>query len=236
MRPHAGVKSLAILLLMLSPFCGYERAAAAAQGASSNDFQPAGTTSLLTRPTASSESSTNLGTVRLALQPGKAPISRGLFGMNTETNENGQAFLFLPGGTAYEGEVRDGKPEGEGTITAPNGTHQWGEFRNGLSYKLTGTWIAPDGTREEGIWNVDGTQSGGTITWKDGRVYKGDWKLMNGVPELPNGNGTMTWPDGRVYVGQFHDGKMDGRGKMTYPGGKIEEGLWKQDQFAGPIP
>ncbi|HVM61208.1 MAG TPA: hypothetical protein VMV72_10110 [Verrucomicrobiae bacterium] len=142
-----------------------------------------------------------------------------------------RALLIFPGGTTYEGEVRDGVPDGEGTMTSLGGTHQWGQFRNGLSYKLAGIWVGPDGTREEGVWNLDGAKSGGTIKYKDGRVYKGEWKLMDGVPERPNGSGTMTWPDGRVYVGEFRDGWMDGPGKMTYPDGKAEDGNWKAGQF-----
>jgi hypothetical protein len=98
---------------------------------------------------------------------------------------------------------------------------------------VSGTWVALDGTKEEGTWNNDGSQSGGTIRWIDGREYKGDWKLTDGLTDLPDGTGTMTWPDGRMYVGQFQDGKLNGTGKMTYPGGKVENGLWKRDKFAG---
>jgi hypothetical protein len=94
--------------------------------------------------------------------------------------------------------------------------------------------VAPDGTKEVGTWNRDGTKCGGTITWKDGREYKGDWKITEGAPELPDGVGAMSWPDGRKYTGEFHDGNMDGTGKMTYPDGKIEDGLWKQGTFTGP--
>ena len=94
----------------------------------------------------------------------------------------------------------------------------------------------PDGTVEVGTWNYDGTVCGGTIIWKDGRQYKGDWKLSENAPELPNGHGEMTWPDGRKYVGQFRDGTMDGRGKMTYPNAKVEEGSWKDGKFVGSAP
>jgi hypothetical protein len=87
-----------------------------------------------------------------------------------------------------------------------------------------------------GTWNLDGTKSGGTITWKDGREYKGDWIVAEHGSEAPDGMGTMTWPDGRQYVGQFRYGKMDGTGKMTYPSGTVQDGLWKEDHFAGAAP
>jgi hypothetical protein len=70
-------------------------------------------------------------------------------------------------------------------------------------------------------------------TWKDGRQYKGDWKLGDNAPEFPDGQGEMTWPDGRKFVGEFHNGTMDGFGKMTYPDGRVEDGSWKQGKFMG---
>jgi hypothetical protein len=147
---------------------------------------------------------------------------------------NPRAHIILPDGTIYEGETVGGLPSGHGTLTDLLGTHQEGEWRNGKPYRLSGVCVYPDGTREEGTWNIDGTKSGGTITWPDGRTYKGDWKIVSGAPELPNGSGTMTWPDGRQYVGEFQDGRMDGKGVMKYPNGKAENGLWKQGKFAGP--
>ena len=147
-----------------------------------------------------------------------------------------RGILLLRGGSTYEGEVTDGKPSGQGTLTDANGTHQWGMWHDGNAYTLRGTWVAPDGTTEVGTWNLDGTPSGWTITWKDGRQYKGDWKLVEGAAELPDGTGEMNWPDGRKYVGQFHNGTMDGPGKMTYPDGNVEEGNWKQGRFLRPVP
>jgi len=147
-----------------------------------------------------------------------------------------RGILLLTGGSTYEGEVADGRPSGQGTLTDANGTHQWGVWRDGNAYTLRGTWVAPDGTTEVGTWNLDGTPSGGTITWKDGRQYKGDWKLVEGAAELPDGMGEMNWPDGRKYVGQFHGGTMDGPGKMTYRDGNVEEGNWKQGRFLRPVP
>jgi hypothetical protein len=165
------------------------------------------------------------GTV--ALSDGPQPVD----GLSAKTNF--QSNFILPDGSIYEGEVIEGQPSGRGAITHWNGTHQQGEYRAGKMYRVSGTWIASDGTKEVGTWNFDGDKSGGTITWKDGRVYKGDWKIVENLPELPDGMGTMTWPDGRKYVGQFRNGTMEGTGKMTYPDGKITEGVWKRGEFVG---
>jgi hypothetical protein len=159
-----------------------------------------------------------------------------MVGRNFDPAAAGQAIVRLPDGTIYEGESRGGKANGQGIFTDPSGRHQEGEWRNGREYRVTGTLVFPDGTKEVGIWNRDGTPCGGTIIWTDGRQYKGGWKVLDGAPELPDGQGEMTWPDGRKYVGQFHDGTMDGPGKMTYPDGRFQDGLWKQDKFTGAAP
>ena len=166
----------------------------------------------------------DLGTLTLS----KAMPSAGGIGNVTR---NPRVTFVLPDGSTYDGEVIGDKPNGWGTFTDPRGTHQQGEWRHGDPYQVTGTWVSPDGTIEVGTWNADGTQSGGTITWKDGRQYKGDWELVGGGTEQPSGSGEMRWPDGRQYVGRFRDGKMEGKGRMTYPDGKVEDGWWEQDKL-----
>jgi len=126
---------------------------------------------------------------------------------------------------------KDGKVIGKEVRTNTRGTKVESEVRNGKSYS-SGVEVWPDGTKFEGIWDHGG-KSGGTISYTDGRLYKGDWKIVIGEFDLPDGDGTMKWGDGRQYVGEFRDGKMHGLGKMTYPDGKIEEGVWKQDEFTG---
>ena len=142
----------------------------------------------------------------------------------------------LQNGMTYEGEWSNGRANGQGVVTDANGTRQEGEWRDGVPYRIQGKSVFPDGTIEVGTWNYDGTLCGGTINWPDGRQYKGDWKLTDNAPELPDGEGEMTFPDGSKYAGQFHDGTMDGLGKMTYPDGKVVLGVWKHDKFMSPAP
>ena len=146
---------------------------------------------------------------------------------------DGQGSVTFPDGAKYVGEFRNNEVNGQGTMTWSSGSIQHGEWRDGMAYKVSGVDISPDGTKEVGTWNYDGTKCGGTITWKDGREYKGDWKIVDGGTDLPDGAGSMKYPDGRMYVGQFRDGKMDGAGKMTYQDGKVEDGLWKDGKFVG---
>ena len=120
-----------------------------------------------------------------------------------------------PDGSIYEGEVdANSAPDGEGHIISPAGRDQHGEFRHGTPYKLTGTWVAGDGTKEVGTWYRDGTTCGGTIFYTNGWKYVGDWRVaMDGTSELPDGAGVMTSPDG-----------------------KVQDGLWKRGSFVGPKP
>jgi hypothetical protein len=160
-------------------------------------------------------------------------IAVGLQGEGTGGSTGTEVKALLPDGSLYIGEMRDGKVNGRGSVISPDGTNQQGEWRDGQPYRVSGTWVAADGTREVGTWNADGTRSGGKIAWKDGRKYEGDWKVVPNGSESPDGTGTMTWPDGRQFVGQFYNGQPDGTGKMTYLDGKVENGLWKQGNFVG---
>lgn len=111
---------------------------------------------------------------------------------------NGPGMIAAPDGRKYVGEFKDGLYNGQGTLTASNGTSQRGEWRASKEYKVSGTWVSPDGTTELGTWNGDGSPSGGSITWKDGREYAGDWKLTYGAVELPE------WRRGDDLAGRSH--------------------------------
>lgn len=136
-----------------------------------------------------------------------------------------------PTGERYEGEWKGFKTHGYGRFTKPAGDDYSGEFRDGEAYKVKGTQYYADGTKQVGEWNKDGSKSGGTITWKDGREYKGDWKVVHGIVDPPDGEGTMAWPDGKKYEGEWKDGKTHGFGKMTFADGKVQEGIWRNDKF-----
>ena len=76
----------------------------------------------------------------------------------------------------YVGEYKDGKPNGQGTLTLSDGTKYVGEFK-------------------------DGNQNGqGTYTWSDGRKYVGEWKdgkPWNGTEYDKNGNVTSKFVNGK---------------------------------------
>ncbi len=81
----------------------------------------------------------------------------------------------------YEGDVENGKPNGIGFLTSPNGG------------KYTGVW-------KDGFVNGQGT-----YTSKNGSKYVGEFR-----DGTPTGQGTTTSHDGEKYVGEFKDGVRHG--------------------------
>ncbi len=55
------------------------------------------------------------------------------------------------GTTTYTGEFKDGKFNGQGTMTYPNGNTYTGAFKDGLPIGQ-GTITYPDGTKRTGEW------------------------------------------------------------------------------------
>lgn len=68
-----------------------------------------------------------------------------------------------------------------------------------------------------------------TMTYKNGDIYKGDWKNGN-----MDGYGTMTWKDKSEYVGYWKEGKRQGKGTKTWDNGNFKyDGEWNDDKMHG---
>ena len=80
----------------------------------------------------------------------------------------------------YLGEIENGLPNGQGTLTSPDGTKYKGGFKDGEKHGQ------------------------GTIKFIDGRKYVGEWK--NGKY---NGRGTFTWKNGDTFEGELNISKND---------------------------
>ena len=121
----------------------------------------------------------------------------------------------------YEGEIKNGKPNGQGESTFPDGRKYVGEFKNGY-WNGQGTETSPDGEKYVGEFK-DGERNGqGIETSPDGTKYVEEFK--NG---FPNGQGTMTLPNGNKYVGKWKDGFPNGQGTETFSNGGKYVGEWK---------
>ena len=77
-------------------------------------------------------------------------------------------------GDRYVGEVRDGVPDGNGTITSAHGHMYDGGFKNGQQHG-DGIYIWPDGLIFIGVWKNNGNAKG-TFYGIDGDEYDGEWK------------------------------------------------------------
>ncbi len=104
----------------------------------------------------------------------------------------------------YRGEVKNGLPNGQGTLTLSVTIKYVGEFK-------------------------DGKRNGqGTFTLPDGEKYVGQYK-----DDKMHGQGTYTFPSGEKYVGEFKDGLFNGQGTFTFADGRVKSGLWKDGDFLG---
>ncbi|WP_424139788.1 hypothetical protein [Roseomonas chloroacetimidivorans] len=119
---------------------------------------------------------------------------------------NGPGVRIMANGDLYEGEFRDGRANGRGTLQfrGSNGGTYEGDFRDDL----------PNGR--------------GVRTWRNGARYMGQW-----VAGVRQGTGTMNYGNGTSYTGGWRNDQRSGTGVMNYGGGTTYEGGWANDQRNG---
>ena len=140
---------------------------------------------------------------------------------------NGKGTMIYYSTQRYEGEFKDGKRDGQGTLFLPLGRIQQGTWRN--DEIVSGTATFPDGTRYTGTWEFGYRHGKGELIYPDGRKYIGDFHAGH-----KHGQGKMVYPDGRVFTGEFKLGKRTGHGTMVYPGGRIISGRFLNGEYLGP--
>ena len=93
-----------------------------------------------------------------------------------------------------------------------------GEFKDGKQ-QGPGHFTYPDGAVYDGEWK-DGKRHGpGRLTHPDGTVYEGEFK-----DGKKHGEGCITFPSDAVYVGVFNNGQQQGQGFFFYPDGAVYDG------------
>ena len=95
----------------------------------------------------------------------------------------------------YEGEIENGKPNGNGIWTQMDGATYVGQFVNGLREGVgTFTWSSQgpeSGSVYEGEYKNNRRNGKGKRTYRDGSILEGDWKdneLWNGTKYDKEGN------------------------------------------------
>ena len=120
-------------------------------------------------------------------------------------------------GNKYVGEYKNGKRNGQFTVTYNNGNKYVGEYKNGKR-DGQGTETLASGNKYVGEYKNDRRNGQFTVTYKDGTTYVGEFK--NG---LKDGHGTFTYLNGNKYVGEYKNGRYSGRGILFGSNGTIKE-------------
>lgn len=142
-------------------------------------------------------------------------------------------YNFHNSGCIYEGEMCDGKAEGEGVVYYPNnyGVILYkGEFHNGNRHGM-GTLYLEDGVTKcyEGQWTNDEMEGRGVTYWEDGVTKSYEGNLHDGYYE---GEGTVYDKTGqKFYEGGFHKSDFHGKGAIYRNGMKLCEGDFSEGQM-----
>ena len=90
----------------------------------------------------------------------------------------------------YKGEISNGKPNGTGIGTYPNGRKYVEDWKDNRRHGQ-GTLLSPDGKKYEGEWKDDKKHGQGTETYPNGSKYVGEFKngkrwkkLLSGISSL----------------------------------------------------
>jgi hypothetical protein len=89
-------------------------------------------------------------------------------------------------------------------------------------------FILPEGTLPAKCTQGDCLKGKGAYTWKDGSLYKGEWKNS-----MRHGFGTYTWPGGKKYQGHWQQNVQSGKGKMLWANGDTYDGDWLAGKMSG---
>ncbi|MEM6631728.1 MAG: hypothetical protein AAF694_18780 [Bacteroidota bacterium] len=128
---------------------------------------------------------------------------------------------------SYEGDLKDGKPEGKGKAVFRTGARYEGEWVAG-KFEGKGRWTSASQESYEGNWIAGKKQGQGTFTFSDGSRYEGSWEDNN-----PQGKGTRYLANKAVYEGNWAKGKLEGQGKWEDGNGNHYQGNWNNGVFHG---
>ena len=138
---------------------------------------------------------------------------------------NCRGAMTLNNGNKYDGEWKNGMPDGNVTSTFASGSKYVGEYKEGKK-NGQGTYTFSNGDKYTGGFK-DGKYHGlGTETFDKGLKYVGEYR-----DDKRNGNFIVKYANGNKYVGEYKDGKKNGQGTVTFADGLIKQGTWKDGKF-----
>jgi hypothetical protein len=127
-----------------------------------------------------------------------------------EGNMQGLGLMVYVNGDQYEGNWKDNKRHGTGTMKY---------YYDGNSY--TGNW-------EDDKKHATKKREIGIMNFKNGNIYKGQWEN-----DMMHGNGELRFSNGDNYVGTFENNNRYGFGIYYYFNGTKYEGYWLDDKKDG---
>ena len=139
----------------------------------------------------------------------------------SEGVQNGYGSYLRSNGQRYDGEWRDGRPDGHGVWTGTDGESYEGELLRGVQ-NGEGTYTWANGDRYGGEWRDAKPHGHGIWTGANGDHYEGESR-----GGMRSGYGTYTWANGDRYEGEFREGLEHGRGTWTGANGGRYEGEWR---------
>jgi len=140
--------------------------------------------------------------------------------------------IALPDGARYIGQMRNGKPNGSGVMTASNGNKQDGFFVNGELSTGTVTMTFDNGIEAE-IEYENAVTKNAKIHFPGGFTYSGGYSNSKF-----NGSGEFKAPDQYVFTGKFQNGEFKSGVLVTEYGDRYEgefrgEGMRNNPLFHG---
>ncbi len=118
---------------------------------------------------------------------------------------------------SYQGDLRDGKPNGWGTQFNANGTIVRGQFRDGRPNGQADLISVSSETRHTGSFQ-DGSLNGRAYEYNRGETYVGSWR-----DNQREGYGTLTSADGSRFEGAFRANEINGPGTRYRSDGTVAE-------------
>ena len=140
-------------------------------------------------------------------------------------NDARTANLTWASGRAYVGQVRDGRPHGQGTETEAGGASTYvGAFVLGR-YDGSGVMRNQDGSSYEGAFVAGQRHGQGTYRFSATSQYAGAWEHGQ-----PWGYGIWGYADGSAHMGHWRAGLKHGSGVATAADGRQSSGTWADDR------
>lgn len=125
----------------------------------------------------------------------------------------------------YEGDWREHKWHGQGTLTWKSGSVYTGEWKEGKRHGH-GKMIWSSGASYVGGFKENKRFGNGLYIYVNGNKYDGGFK-----DDTFHGIGKYTYYKGHVYEGGYNMGHQCGKGKIVYRSGTIFEGQLKDSKL-----